>query len=400
MRALLLAMTEEHHENRSWRSTLMVGLFLLLTLALNASSREQSALLRLAYNDSNDSVLLAFTALVTVGQILAAAAFLNIETSRGDLPNKEALVVILFCHAGNVFLHDYLRSLGSAETSLSTAFFQPFIAVVTLWLVTSVIPRPVAWTSTIAVGFGLTFMSINPSTVFSSDRTSLICGLSAFALILRNIMLRQLISMEHATVKPRDTRTIFTSLIAAMFVVLILYFQISEVLQIPMLCSILTCALSAALLYITTQLLKSYTVVFISLFYVWALLIESILITPSEHKPDWLSVVIALVFILLGHYLFFKDYTERMSGNSGLIPTYTQKPVNAHEQLTRVEFLIFTALVLGVVFYVFQPKVSQRDLNTLSYVGLDQVIRKLLTVEAGTGLTTVLEKEGDPHQLP
>lgn len=398
MRTILLAMTEEQHDNRSWKGTVMVGVYLVLTLALNASSREQAALLRQGYLDSTDTVLLVFTAIITAAQLFAATAVMTAESARGELPNKEAVVIILFCHAGNIFLHDYLHSLGSLESSLPTAYFQPLLTIVTLWLVTSVVPRPATWTSTVAIGLGCTFISIKSSTVFNSDRTSLICALAAFAMILRNIVIRQLVGVEHVTVKFRGSRKILVTLAASMFLILLIYLQISPKLQGPILCGLLTSTLSAMLLYVTTVLLKSYSVTFVSLFSVWAILLEAIIITPSGHRPDIIALLVALTFILLGHYIFMKDLVEHNSSPC-LIPTYTQKPVNVYEQYTRVEFLMFAALVLGVIFYVFQPKVSQRDLNTLSYVGLDKVIRKLLTVEA-VKATTVVEEEGQPHQLP
>lgn len=73
-------------------------------------------------------------------------------------------------------------------------------------------------------------------------------------------------------------------------------------------------------------------------------------------------------------------------------------PANIHEQYTRIEFLLFAALVVGVVIFVLQPKVSQRDLNSLSYVGLDKVISRLLLLEVKEEVH-VVEEQGQV-QLP
>ncbi|KAK0053658.1 hypothetical protein Bpfe_016878 [Biomphalaria pfeifferi] len=393
-------MADDIHDYKPLSGPLLLGFFITLILALNASSREQAALLREAYQDSNESVLLIFTALVTLFQIWATLSLLSVETVRGDLPNKEALVIIVFCHAGNLFLHDYLASLGSLETSLCMAFFQPLLTLLALWLVTSVIPRWPTLVSTMAIGIGCTFMSIKSSTVLSSDRTSLICALSAFALILRNIVLRHLISSEHVKFKLRDKRSIGAATLASILVLMIMFFQVSSILQVPVLCGFVTCSLSAILAYVTVQMLKSYSLVVLSLFQVWALLVEAVIITPSDHRPDIFAIIIAIVFIVFGHYVFMKDYHEHHnSTSSALIPTHAQKPVNTHEQYTRIEFLMFTCLVLGVIFYVFQPRVSQRDLQTLSYVGLDKIIRRLLTFEP-VDLSSIDDEQAHPHQLP
>ena len=52
-----------------------------------------------------------------------------------------------------------------------------------------------------------------------------------------------------------------------------------------------------------------------------------------------------------------------------------------HEVYTRLEFLIFTGVTCGMIFYVFKPRISERDLNNLHYVGLDNVVKWILNHE-------------------
>ena len=49
-----------------------------------------------------------------------------------------------------------------------------------------------------------------------------------------------------------------------------------------------------------------------------------------------------------------------------------------NEIYTRMIFLLFIGAVSGLIFYVLRPKLSERDLNNLHYVGLDSIIKKLL----------------------
>ena len=44
--------------------------------------------------------------------------------------------------------------------------------------------------------------------------------------------------------------------------------------------------------------------------------------------------------------------------------------VRTNEMYTRMEFLVFVLGVFTLVVCVFQPKLSQRDLDSLSYIGL------------------------------
>ena len=54
--------------------------------------------------------------------------------------------------------------------------------------------------------------------------------------------------------------------------------------------------------------------------------------------------------------------------------------MGVNELFTRLQFILYTASILGLTASLLQPYISERDLNLLSYVGLDRIARKLLTV--------------------
>lgn len=317
----------------------MVGAFVLLTLALNASTREQAALIRKTYNDSNDNVLLLFTAVVVGGQVIAGLAVISAETQRGDLPDKEALVIIILSHMGTLILHDYLLSMGSAHSFISVSFYQPLLALITLSIVTSVAGRYSTWFSTTVISLGCTFTSVKYSSIIGSDRTSLICILSAFVMILRNIVIRQLVGIENVAVRLRSKKAISLLVVATLLVLLVVNVFTSSVLLMPSFCAMVTCLLSSSWFYVTTQVLKSYSVPSVSLFCVWAMLLEGVALMPADHRPDSLSLVISLALILFGHYLLIKDYAQHSQGSidTELISTYPPKPGES-EYVIRVLF--------------------------------------------------------------
>lgn len=308
----------------------MVAAFVLLTLLINASTREQAALIRQAYND-NDSILLLFTWAVVFGQIIAAVFVIVVETPHGDWPEKEAVMVVVFSHAGSIFLHDYLMSMGDTHSFLAVAYFHPVLALIlilTVTSVTSVVARPYMWASMALISIGCTLVSIKLSVIANSDRTSWICLLSAFTMILRNIVIRQLVSNENVAVRPRRKRVISGVAIVAGIILLTVNILVSKKLLFPSLCAVITCALSAALTYVTTQVLKSYTVPFVSLFCVWATLVEAMVLIPNGHRPDFIMFLLALCLIAFGHYLFIKDHIECTTAESSptLVATYPPKP--------------------------------------------------------------------------
>ncbi|GFR85518.1 hypothetical protein ElyMa_002443500 [Elysia marginata] len=422
MKTVLLAMTEEQHDKRSWRANALIGMFLALSLALSFSVRQQSALARHAiaiYNNNNlnnrasaaaeaagqdtqtaldpDKTLLMFTASIAILQAVVTGISLTADAPsiKGELPDKEALVIVAIAHAGSTFLRDFLSELGVTSNEPTTvqdvAFFAPVLALAALWLVTSLPAKPVTWMALFMAGFGCSMISTrvyaastSAATVVASNRAALVCGLAFFSAAMRNIVLRHMVHVEGVEVRSRalpspysrvDTWAALIGLGA--FAVLSVFLLAPEGWGLAALNGAVTCGLSSALFLVTCQVLKVYGVTCTALFGVWALLLEALVTTPLPLRPGVLSCILALLLLAVGHWLYLRNMAEP---EMGLSATGERKPAAIHEQYTRLEFLLFASAVVGVIFYVFQPRVSQRDLHTLSYVGLDQVIRRLLSV--------------------
>ena len=54
--------------------------------------------------------------------------------------------------------------------------------------------------------------------------------------------------------------------------------------------------------------------------------------------------------------------------------------VGVHELFTRLQFILYVISIIGLTATLLQPFISERDMNVLSYVGLDRIARKLLSV--------------------
>ncbi|RUS70554.1 hypothetical protein EGW08_021683 [Elysia chlorotica] len=435
MKRVLLAMTEEQHDKRSWRANALIGTFLLLSLSLSFSVRQQSILARdaiLTYNNNAkavdaagagvgeerqldpEKVLLLFTAAVAVLQVVVAAVGITAEAPSlkgDDYPDKEALAIVALAHSGSVFLRDFLSEVGVASESPVTvqdiAFFSPVIALAALWLVTSVPARPVVWLSLCLAGLGCSMVSSrggtgadSPDSMAASNRATLVCSLVFFTAAMRNIVLRQIVH-EGVEIKSRplpvpysrvDTWLALAGLGA--FAVLSAFLMAPTGWGLVTLNALVTCCLSSALLLVSTQVLKVYDVVCTAVFGVWALLLEALLTTPIQLRPSLPSILLALLLLAAGHWLFLRNMSE--PDIIGTTAATDRKSAGIQEQYTRLEFLLFASAVVGIIFYVFQPRVSERDLNTLSYVGLDTVIRRLLSV-ASPGEQVVIEAEDNSH---
>ena len=63
------------------------------------------------------------------------------------------------------------------------------------------------------------------------------------------------------------------------------------------------------------------------------------------------------------------------------INLFSDLTVTRNELFTRIEFTLFLAGVVATFLYILPPRVSKRDMDNLSYVGLDKIVRKLLHIK-------------------
>lgn len=415
MKTVLLAMTEEQHDKRSWKANALIGTFIGLSLCLSFSVKQQSVLAGraiAAYNNNinentrldaadniqldPDKALLLFTATVTILQAIVTAICLTTELTviRGEHPDKEALVIVSIAHVGSTFLRDFLIELGVTNNDpisvQNVAFFGPVLTLAAMWLVTSLHAKPVTWMALFMVGSGCSMISTHTgampasvSSVTASNRAALVCGLVFFSLSMRNIVLKHMVHNEGVEFitrplpHPYSKVDMWAALLGLGTFAVLSVFLLTPDWGFAAVNAGLTCILSCALFLVTCHVLKTYGVTGTALFTVWALLLEALITTPIAFRPSATSCVLGFSLLVVGHLLYMRNTAdaELITASKG-----EKKAAAIQEQYTRLEFLLFASAVVGVIFYVFQPRVSQRDLNTLSYVGLDQVIRRLLSV--------------------
>ncbi|KAL5022169.1 hypothetical protein ScPMuIL_001324 [Solemya velum] len=128
----------------------------------------------------------------------------------------------------------------------------------------------------------------------------------------------------------------------------------------------------ALIVYLSLKIIQTHGFIYLTVLSVWSkLLINICCVAQFEIANLFLSLfavgamVMATVFYLgLSH------------------PGKSSKFI-LNETFTRMEFLMFTASICTLIFYVLQPRVSERDLQALSYVRLDGIMRKLLQHDDG-----------------
>ena len=123
-------------------------------------------------------------------------------------------------------------------------------------------------------------------------------------------MIKHLVSSEKISVKPRGSWINATSVAACAGVLCAVYVIGSAQWVLPAFCAIVTSWLSVVMFYLNSHLLKVYNVVFVSLFQLWGLIFEAMVVTSLQNRPDVIVAICSIGIVILGHYFFFKDHME------------------------------------------------------------------------------------------
>ncbi|PVD38911.1 hypothetical protein C0Q70_01536 [Pomacea canaliculata] len=174
----------------------------------------------------------------------------------------------------------------------------------------------------------------------------------------------------------RGQNTLLSVLASGTVTAVLFGLAVSSTMVVPAMIIVVSCLLSVVSLHLTFMLLSLYDNTTAVVFMLWAQVVDTVVFVSSVSRPDILLIPVGAVLFALGHYYYFKDGVE-----SGTIHL-NMKRVGVNEMITRLQFVLYACSIIALLAIVFQPKLSERDINILSYVGLDRIARKLLSLSA------------------
>lgn len=306
--------------------------------------------------------------LLTVVDILSMLILLRFESMQGLRKHAEGLIVTFICQSVLEYLFNFWY-IYSRNDSFAIGYFEPVILIILLkWCSRiDVSFKTVAILVSMAFIAGLTSGEVQILT--NANRNGIIIFLVVFFICLRNIGLKRLHN-EGLVIRARKSVAIPYTFIVLSVGILLSAFHLTYW-ALPVMFSLMSMFATVTMLYITSSLLENFSLVTVSVIGLVSQICVNVVCIPVEHAHNVLISFLGGLLLLFVILVYFTTSTTEMIEN---IPT----PVPNHECYTRIEFLIFAGLVCGLIFYVFKPTLSERDLNNLHFVGLDNLVKVLL----------------------
>ncbi|KAL4217132.1 hypothetical protein ACF0H5_023586 [Mactra antiquata] len=301
----------------------------------------------------------------TIADTVSLFILLKFESVHGLKKHIEGLIVLFLCHIVQGYLCNFWY-IYSRNDSFAVGYFEPVMLIILLnWCSREGVPvKAVLVLITMSVIAGWTSGELQILT--NANRHGIIIFLVIFFICLRNIALKYLHS-EGLVMRCRKKVTICYTFLVLAFGVAMSAFHLTFW-ALPVMFAILAMFASVTMFYMTSDLLESFSLVTVSVLGLISQICVNVICIPVEHGHNIVISFVGVILLALIVYIY-------MCVTSDESVEKFQSPVPNHEVYTRMEFLIFAGLVCGLIFYVFKPKISERDLNNLHYVGLDNVVK-------------------------
>ncbi|XP_063417538.1 uncharacterized protein LOC134700100 [Mytilus trossulus] len=318
----------------------------------------------------------------TIKSLLASAAIqlvfilvaFKTEEFRMIVDNSEAITIFFFLHVLSSGLLKYYDNVPLVDRG--TDIYPPFIPIIVL--VCLVICKGariqhITMATTGLLSLGALFVSLGVNKDFTMHRIDYLSFSSVFATVLKLICLKHFKDQNiKVTLRLRAIEIFFAGTIVV--IVPVLEFTNKSDLGTFMLVSSMSGLASVTVLYLLyNHVMCTKTVLETSGYLMMGYLLHQILESESINILPVLFGTCVLIATYIWHVK--KQHDDSKAPFKDISST-------SHEMFTRMEFIIFMGGVIAVLFYVLQPRVSSRDINNLSYVGLDKIVRKLLQNKA------------------
>ncbi|XP_067687192.1 uncharacterized protein [Haliotis asinina] len=371
IRKVMLAMGELDHSKRPWAAAMLVASWFALSCVQDVcTSYFMQTSGQLVGPNSN----VYLPVVLSLAELVLCLASLKLEYQQKESSYLETVCVIILTHLSGVFLATIWLQIPDVQFGIVGGLMDPVIALVLIYICTGYFGNSARASSLCIISFGMIFFTISTSSFIKMDRTVLIKLLGGMFFILRNISVKYL-HEEKVNIVPRTNRMLLGVTGGMPVVVIGLSLYVDPDWVLPLVLAVVACVLQAVTTYLTCSLLlDKFSITTVAVLSAVVQFTEAQVLATSS-RPPVVMAILALVLLSVGLYVYTQETVD--TGHT----FHSRKIVSTNEMFTRIQFLLFSASIFGVVFYGLQPRVSQRDLQTLSYVGLDKVIRRLLSID-------------------
>ncbi|KAK6166252.1 hypothetical protein SNE40_022997 [Patella caerulea] len=372
-RRLCLKMSDMDSKRQPWRSMLLLGSTVLLSF-LGFICRNQSTRSLRGLSDSSLKLyhLIWFQIVVALVEAVCVAVCIRFRHSQTGRSHREAMGLFSVSQTGYVMVVGYLTLVKEQEQHLMLTYFEPLIAAAVVFGTTGKPMTLITLGALIVSSFGASITTLPFPSLLNINHTVFLTTLWGICVSARNVCCKH-IYQEQFSVELCHKYVITSLFLVGTAVPVCVGFFINVQWVLPMTYIVFACAISVTVTYIISCfLLKNMSVTSVALVNIWVKTLYDFVLVTSEHRSNTMTSLLGITILILAQLLYTKQRLETAD------TTLSFKPVPTEEFYTRMLFLLFAACVGSLFFYALTPKLSERDLQVLSYVGLDRAVRSLL----------------------
>ncbi|XP_041373986.1 uncharacterized protein LOC121387041 [Gigantopelta aegis] len=299
---------------------------------------------------------------LSLAELLSCLFTFVAKSSQGEVTHKEAVSILTCAHFGGTLLTNILHRNSQIESTIAAGYTEALLTMVLVLYCRGYFENYKKASYVFILVFGAIGATISYPNALTINKLSLLKVSSLCFIILRNICCKHL-HEEYTVVKYRSVLTLTFATLNFMLVGLLLVIYLSQkwIVVVGWLFCACVCHVTCTYL-VSVYLLKRFSVTTVAVLGVSMQLLRNVFLVTSSARPDVIVELAAMMVVIASLLLYIRESLENHLPET--------KTVHTNEMYTRMEFLLFLLSIFGVIVCVLQPRLSQRDLDSLSYIGL------------------------------
>ncbi|XP_076458359.1 uncharacterized protein LOC143292063 [Babylonia areolata] len=363
LKKMMTAMSESEDSPSLWGMG-VVAITICVRLLHSLAQKELSLLVLEDLGDATSPAVL--TLLLACLQVAAAVSVFRVSgLSLATSPtNREAAVLGLASYAGGAFLSNYLLWSDDSAAAACYAAMEPALCVLLLYLAARIPTESNKAGAVVGLCLGAALLSARFALLAPSVH-ALFRVLASVFLLVRNMVVKHLYDSA-VSFHLRGQNTLLAVGAGGTVASVVLAVLVSGDLLLAALMLVVCGVLSVTLMQLLLTLLSLYDTLTVAVFLVWAQVLENVVIVGPAARPALLPVLLGAVLFAAGHYVYFREGLDAGTVHLNI------KQVGVKDLFTRLQFILYTTVVLGLLAAILMPYLSDSDF--LSNVGLDKFL--------------------------
>ncbi|KAL8609466.1 hypothetical protein ACOMHN_037988 [Nucella lapillus] len=356
---MMTAMSESEESPSLWGMG-VVAIAIFVRLLHSLAQKELSIMVTDAFPATSPAIPVLFLTALQVGAALGVFRVTGLSLATSTT-NREAAILGGASYAGGLFLSNLL--LWSDETAATACYgVQEPVLCMLLLLVAARIPTDNTRAgAVVCVCVGAAFLTARFT--LGGGVHALLLLLASLSMLVRNMVVKHLYDSSVGFALRGQNTLLALAAGGTAGAVLIAVVFLSGDLVVAVLMLVVCGVLCVTLLHLLLTLLSLYDTLTVAVFMLWSQVLENVVLVGAAFRPSLLCVLLGAALFAAGHYVYFRDGLDAGTVHLNI------KQVGASELLTRLQMVLYSGMILGLLAALLQPYLHHG--SVLSFVGLD-----------------------------